>query len=157
MNEYLMKLPRKRIGAGALIFNDKGELLIVKPNYKEHWSVPGGTVNEDESPRMACIREIQEEVGLTLPGLVFLCVDYTPAVGEKNEALQFMFYGGILTDRQIKDVKLQESELDEFSFVSVDEAFKLMGGHMRNLAKRLLKCVEAVKTGTAVYLEDGQF
>lgn len=145
------------MGAGAFIFNTKGELLIVKPNYKEYWLIPGGTVDENESPRAACLREVKEEIGLDLPKIIFIAVDYTPAVGEKNEALQFSFYGGVLDDMQINSIKLQASELDAYKFVSVQEAFDLLGGLNRNLGKRLSKCVEVIKTGTAVYLEDGEF
>ena len=155
--DYYMRLPKKRMGAGALIFNTKGEVLLVKPTYKGHWSIPGGTVDENESPRHACIREIKEEIGLDITSLTFLCVDYTPAIGDKNEAIQFAFYGGTLTDIQISSIHLQEEELCEFRFVSVDEAVELTGGHMRNLAKRIPKCIDAIKTGTAVYLENGEF
>ena len=42
MNDYYKNLPRKRMGSGALFFNSKDEALIVKPNYKDHWEIPGG-------------------------------------------------------------------------------------------------------------------
>ena len=145
------------MAAGALIFNNKNELLIVKPNYKDRWSIPGGVVDVDESPRQACLREVKEEIGIDLPTVTFLCVDYTPKNSEKNESLQFTFFGGIINDEKIRDIKIQKEELDAAKFVATDEAFKLLGGNMGNLAKRLLKCVEAIKTGTAIYLEDGAF
>lgn len=157
MNEYLTNLPKKRMGSGALVFNKKGEVLLVKPNYKAHWSIPGGTVDANESPRQACIREVKEEVGITLSSLTFLCVEYTPAIGDKNEALQFVFNGGVLTEDQVESIKIQETELDDYRFVNVEKAPEMLGGHMRNLAKRFPKCLEAIKTGTAIYLEDGKF
>lgn len=143
------------MGAGALIFNLKGELLIVKPNYKDHWSIPGGVVGEHESPRNGCIREVKEEIGLDIKEIRFLCVDHIISDDPiKREGLQFAFYGGILNDSQIASIKLQEKELDEYRFVSVEEAGKLLGKHLSN---RLPKAIDAIKTGTAVYLENGEF
>jgi len=96
MNDYYQKLPKKRMGVGALIFNEKDELLIVKPSYKDRWSIPGGVVEENESPRNACIREVMEEVSIELKHVRFLCIDYTRANSDKDESLQFIFYGGKL-------------------------------------------------------------
>src|SRR3989344_2258133 len=104
MKDYDQKLPRKRIGAGALIFNEKGEILVVKPSYKDRWSIPGGVVEKNESPRNACIRETKEEVGITLTNLRFLCVDYTQSTHEKSESLQFIFYGEKLSPKQITEI-----------------------------------------------------
>lgn len=77
---YYKNLPKKRMGAGALFFNENNEMLVVKPTYKDHWSIPGGVVEENESPRIACIREVKEEIGLEIRELKFLCVDWTSPV-----------------------------------------------------------------------------
>jgi 8-oxo-dGTP pyrophosphatase MutT (NUDIX family) len=157
MNDLYKNLPKKSAAAGALMFNDKGELLLVKPNYKDRWSIPGGVIENNESPKEACIREVKEEIGIKLNTATFLCVDYTPATKEKDETFQFMFYGGTIDSKQISEIKLQEKEIDEYRFVPIDRVESLLGGNVRSLAKRIPKCLEAIKTGTAVYLEDGRF
>jgi len=43
-------LPKKQAGTAVLFLNTKGELLIIKPNYKSGWLVPGGAADDDESP-----------------------------------------------------------------------------------------------------------
>ena len=43
-------LPMKRMGAGALIRDLDGNVLMVKPSYKDGWELPGGAVEDDESP-----------------------------------------------------------------------------------------------------------
>ena len=66
---FIASLPTRRLAAGALIRNEEGELLVVKPNYKDGWILPGGTVESGEAPKTGCFREVQEELGLTLtPG-----------------------------------------------------------------------------------------
>jgi ADP-ribose pyrophosphatase YjhB (NUDIX family) len=153
MNDYYKTLPKKRMGSGALIFNEKEELLILKPNYKEHWSIPGGTVDENESPRQCCLREIKEEIGFDLGEISFLCVDYNSAQEDKTESLQFVFYGGILNAEQIKKITIQDDEIDEYKFVNINEALPLLN---EKLKKRIEGCLESIKSDQAVYLENGK-
>lgn len=140
------------MGAGALIFNKKGELLILKPTYKDHWTIPGGVVDTGESPHQACLREIKEEVGLDLQELRFLCVVYhANKNNEKGESLQFVFYGGKLDEKQLAGIRLPPKELSEYRFVDVEEAKTLISEAQ---CRRLPKCLEAIKNNTAFYLED---
>ena len=54
------------------IFNSRGEMLIqqrqhTKPSYPDYWDVSvGGGVIAGETPRAAAMRELREELGLTL-------------------------------------------------------------------------------------------
>ena len=51
-------------GAAAFVFDDAGRLLVVKENYgRFRWSLPGGAVEDGESPETACRREALEETG----------------------------------------------------------------------------------------------
>ncbi len=59
-------LPKKRMAAGALFLNEEEKILIVKPTYRPDWLLPGGSVEKEESPREACIQEIQEELCLEI-------------------------------------------------------------------------------------------
>lgn len=150
--DYYRNLPRKRIGAGVLLLNRRGELLIVKPTYKNHWSVPGGVVDENESPREAVIRETKEETGLKLSRCRLLSVDYKSADGFKGDGLQFVFYGGTLSPSQIKHIKLPAAELSEYRFLPVKEACRLVSS---KLGRRILKSLGgALKRGKILYLED---
>ena len=64
---YQRSLPKKRMSAGALFFDEAGRLLVVEPAYKSNWEIPGGAVELNESPRQACVREVKEELGLERP------------------------------------------------------------------------------------------
>ena len=88
--------PKKTIAGGALFFNAQGRLLIVKPTYRGHWSIPGGVVEEGESPRAGCTREVWEEIGLhvTLGPLLVLDATSTGTAPSGRETLQLLFDGG---------------------------------------------------------------
>ena len=55
--------------AAALFTNPAGQVLLVKPNYRDHWSLPGGILEHGEPPHEGCRREVKEELGLDItPG-----------------------------------------------------------------------------------------
>ncbi|MFA6408055.1 MAG: NUDIX domain-containing protein [Candidatus Paceibacterota bacterium] len=53
-------------GAKVGIFNDGKILLVRLTYYPKTWTFPGGTVDKDEAPREAAVRECKEEVGISL-------------------------------------------------------------------------------------------
>ena len=53
--------------AAALITSPSGDVLLVKPNYRELWSLPGGVLEDGEPPHVGCAREVREELGLAQP------------------------------------------------------------------------------------------
>lgn len=48
--------------AGGLVFNDKGEALLIFR--RGSWDLPKGKIDPGESPEEAAVREVQEETGL---------------------------------------------------------------------------------------------
>jgi len=152
-NNYYQSLPKKRMGAGALFFDQQGRVLLLNPNYRDQWIIPGGIVEKNESPHKACLREIKEEIGLDAKNLGFLAVDYKKGTKEKGDALQFVFYGGILSPEQIGKIKLQSEEITEYKFVDPKNAVDLL---ILGIKSRWQACLEAVENNTAFYLENGQ-
>jgi len=57
---------RFTVTAGALIFNDAGEILLLKHRFRagSGWGLPGGFLNSGEQPLDALKRELQEEIGM---------------------------------------------------------------------------------------------
>ena len=60
----LGKEGKLRLGASAIIFNEKGKSLLTKREDNGLWCLPGGAVEAGESVAEACIREVFEETGL---------------------------------------------------------------------------------------------
>lgn len=138
----------KDIVVTALITNEAGQVLIVKPEHKDGWIFPGGYVEVGEAPSSACHREILTELGVPLVGPDrLLSVDYR---GSSEEYVMFIFDGNVFTDEMIKSIKLSPNLL-EYRFVTLDEALLLL---RPKSARRLLPTMEArSKTGIA-YLEN---
>lgn len=79
--EYLLELrklvghrPLLQIGAAALIADEKNCLLLMKRSDNNCWGPPSGAVELGEVVEMAARREVREETGLELGGLVLFGV-----------------------------------------------------------------------------------
>ena len=53
-----------KVGADAAIFNDAGQILLMKRADNGQWCLPCGWVDPSESPAEAAVRETKEECGL---------------------------------------------------------------------------------------------
>jgi 8-oxo-dGTP pyrophosphatase MutT (NUDIX family) len=58
--------PRVPLGAGALIRDAEGRVLLIHQSYQQPpmWLPPGGWVDRGETPRQAARREVWEELGV---------------------------------------------------------------------------------------------
>ncbi|MFV8251119.1 NUDIX domain-containing protein [Bdellovibrio bacteriovorus] len=148
--EYLESLPKKRMGVGVLLFSED-KILILKPTYKDHWLLPGGVIDLNESPREAAIREVHEELGLQVEIKQLLVVDYLHKAGERTECIQFLFSGGNLSKEQIDSIRLQDEEISDMQFVALTEAKKLVSEHTRIR----LSFIES-NPQKSIYLENGK-
>ena len=126
--EWLAQLPTLYAAAAALFTDQAGRVLLVKPNYRDHWSLPGGILEHDEPPHVGCAREVAEEIGLTITAGRLLTVDWVPADGRPRPSLHFVFDGGTLDQAQIASIVLQREELDDYCFT--DAYADLMPSHL---------------------------
>lgn len=151
--EYYKQLKKRHAGSGILFLDTYERILVVKPTYKDGWLIPGGTIDEGEFPKECAERETKEEIGLDIVTQRLLCVDYIVPKDTPYENIQFVFFGGILGEKIVDKIRIPEDELSEFRFVDVEEAMKIL---RPNLSKRLPYCMEAIKSGGIVYLENGE-
>jgi 8-oxo-dGTP diphosphatase len=136
-------------GSAAALFTDPaGRVLLVKPNYREHWSLPGGILEHGEPPHVGCRREVAEELGLDIAPGRLLAIDWSPPDGVRPRAIvHFVFDGGVLDEHS--PIRLQEDELDGYRFVEPGELAEYLPAF---LTARACAALAGRATGAPVYL-----
>ena len=151
--DYTATLPRKRTGSGVLFRDGAGRVLLVEPTYKDHWEVPGGCVEADESPHAAAAREANEELGLVVSPGRLLVVDWVPPQAGRTEGVMFVFDGGVLDPATTVRIRVPVAELRGWAWCTAAEAGERLSPL---LARRVAAAVAAVRAGAAAYLQDGR-
>jgi 8-oxo-dGTP diphosphatase len=139
------------VAAGVLFFDDAGRVLLVQPNYKDHWDIPGGYVETEETPAQAAAREVREELNIQVLVGPLLVADWAPHPDEGDKLL-FVFDGGTLTPDQLDGVRLQADELASYAFCDPAEAATLL---IPRLGRRIAAAIAAHHAGRITYLERG--
>jgi 8-oxo-dGTP diphosphatase len=148
---YWASLDRKRTAGGALFFDGDGRLLIVRPTYRDGWTLPGGATEAGESPLGACGREVEEEIGLRRNIGRLLAADWQRKDPLRGEQLLFVFDGGTLSPGEIDAIVLQEGELSAHRFVDPAEAVALQP--TPEAARRLRAALAARADGTVAWID----
>lgn len=109
---------------GALIFNPKGEIFLMKSyKWRNKYVMPGGRVELGETLEKALRREIKEETGLTIFDIKFFCFHEFIYKKDYWKKRHFVFFDHICKTKSSK-VKLN-SEGQEYIWVLPQEALTL--------------------------------
>ncbi|WP_055717751.1 NUDIX domain-containing protein [Streptomyces torulosus] len=151
---YIASLPKVLAGAAAILRDAEGRVLLVEPNYREGWALPGGTIESDdgETPRQGARRETAEEIGLDIELGRLLAVDWVHGVG-RPPLVAYLYDGGVIGEGELSRIRLQEEELLSWRLVPRGE---LTGYLPEALGRRVLAALDALADGTGpVELENG--
>ena len=151
--DYVRSLPRQRMVASLVALSD-GRLLIVKPAYRDGWLLPGGVVDQDESPARACIREAHEELGLHLSLDRLALVDHAADPGDgSGGSVHFWFTTAELSPLQVEAIEFPSDELEEYRLVTPEAAVSML---VSRLAGRLEAYINYGDAACTVYTENGR-
>ncbi|WP_455363533.1 NUDIX domain-containing protein, partial [[Eubacterium] cellulosolvens] len=132
---------------GALIVNNKGEILLVKSHkWGNKYTVPGGHIELGERSEAAVKREVREEVGLDVEPVRLLLVQEAifPADYVKHEHYIFIDY---LCRSSSSNVRLDREEIQDYVWSSPDRVLQLeLESFTRNLVLEYLKDLASGKT-----------
>ena len=104
---------RFTVTAGVVIFNDKGEVLLLKHRFRagSGWGLPGGFMETGEQPIDALRRELREEIGLELDDVrVFAARSF-----KKPKQVEVLFRA-----RANEQVKSQTIEVERAEWFAID-------------------------------------
>jgi 8-oxo-dGTP pyrophosphatase MutT (NUDIX family) len=73
-------------GVKVMVFNDKGELLLIRNSYgnRRDFVLPGGGIRPFETPAAAALREVHEEAGIAAERVTPLSVHHSRAEGKRD-------------------------------------------------------------------------
>ena len=148
--QWYSQLAAFHAAAALFVTDGHDRVLLVKPNYRDHWAIPGGYVDQDETPNVAAQRELREELGLSLLAGDLLVVDWAAPAGPRTRALvNFVFDGGRLTDDH--DIRLCPDELEAVAFHDPEQCRSLLPARV---APRIEAALAARAKGITIYLTD---
>ena len=115
------------------ILNSKGETLLQKRSGNKRynpnkWAICSGHVDAYESLEDAALREVKEEIGLTI--LKDELCRYKKSeliLRESNSHTTHYFY--FKTDKKANEFTIQEEELSEVKWVDIDKVIRMIKDH----------------------------
>lgn len=113
-------LPGKMCSA-CIALRSSSQVLMVKASYKDHWTFPSGTVDVNESPKTAAVRETFEEVGAKIDerDCTLLKIVYTASSGKDRDRFNFAFVTDI-TDQNI-ELSVPNDEIESAEWVNFED------------------------------------
>lgn len=148
-------LPRKRAISQMLVRDQDARVLLCQLTYKQDWDLPGGVAEVGESPQLAVVREVEEELGLQLEAGSLLLTDWLPAWSGWDDALCLVFDGGAHAASIADVIVKQTREIRAAEFCTVDEVRERCADFT---ARRIESALATLSSGraTPTYTESGQ-
>jgi 8-oxo-dGTP diphosphatase len=108
---------RFTVTAGAIVFNDSGEVLLLKHRFRagSGWGLPGGFLEAGEQPIDALRRELREEIGMELKDAVV----FATRSFRKPQQVEVLFLCRANGPVQPQDMEIERAEW--FSLKSLPE------------------------------------
>lgn len=131
------------LGAACFVLDGQGQILLGRRSDNAHWCLPGGLVEVGESPSVAAVRELWEEVGVRGEVTQLIGVFNGPDWGTRS-AMHFVHLEYLV---QVDDLSPSAgTEMTEVGFFSPDALPEPMHpGHRERIGRGM----ECLATGTA--------
>ena len=110
----------RRMSSATVVIEDQNRTLLVKANYKSHWTFPGGAVDAGETPKEAAIREVKEEIGIDLDPDKLTFGWVVSRISRVAMTYQFIFRYP-LDESMLAKVQLQAEEIEDWRVVSKED------------------------------------
>jgi 8-oxo-dGTP pyrophosphatase MutT (NUDIX family) len=146
-------LPRKRVIAQGLLRDDTERVLLCELTYKPDWDLPGGVVEPGESPHDAVRREVEEELGVSLPPQRLLAVDWLPPWAGWDDACLLVFDLGTVSPALVEQMVFEPREIAGVHWWSPTDAAM---STRAPTADRIESALAAAATGGTYFLHAGQ-
>jgi 8-oxo-dGTP pyrophosphatase MutT (NUDIX family) len=133
-------LPTKRVISQGLLRDEQGRVLLCELTYKKEWDLPGGVVEVGEAPSVGLVRELQEELGITVEVRDLITVNWLPAWRGWDDACIFLFDLGVVDSSIVDGMTLQPTEIKSVRWCDPETV-------RANAAAAAIELLEAVDAG----------
>ncbi len=130
-----------RLVSKVIVRNSSDQILLAKVSrghFTGHWTLPGGYMEHDEHPKVGCVREAMEELGLEL-----IINDSKPIITQQifsSEGISFVsFTYQSNWEGNLDDLILQEDEISAVKWFDVDFAISIVPSYFDSKALKALK------------------
>lgn len=151
-----MILPNNKVqfvvAAFGMIFDEQGRILLVHRTDYDLWNLPGGALENAESPVDGAKREVKEETGLDVEILKLIGVYTKPEGGEIVFSFTCRVIGGKITVNDEAD-KIEYFEISKIPKNTVPKQVDRIRDVLLNLSEVIFKtqagrpAIELVKEG----------
>lgn len=132
-------LPTKRVISQGLVRDEHGRVLLCELTYKKEWDLPGGVIEVGEAPSVGLVRELQEELDVTVEVHDLVTVNWLPAWRGWDDACIFLFDLGVVDSSITDAMTLQATEIRAVHWCEPDD----VRAHAAAAAIELLEAVRA--------------
>lgn len=101
-----------------ILANKRG---IGTPDYQGYWNMPCGYLDYNETCKEACIREIYEETGITVPFVNFWTVSDALTDTKQNVTLRYYCCLDSLLEVNKDDFGGEKNEVEEIRWIKLDD------------------------------------
>ncbi|MCC9309150.1 NUDIX hydrolase [Kitasatospora sp. RB6PN24] len=138
--------------SGVLLPTAEGRLLLVRNGYNPDRpiSLPGGGIERGENPRQAAVREVREELGITVELTGLAGIDWALCSGRPPVAA-FLYWAAPVTGEQLSAIRLQEAEITGYGLLDPGQVRAALP---EQLSRGVAACLAVGSAGLAVELED---
>ena len=101
------------VGIGVILFNEKGEFLLMKRTSKHRegtYALPGGYMEFGETPEEGGAREVQEEVGVDFENMKVMGITNNFFPEEDRHTLSVLIAGTIKKGQEPKNMEPHKCE-----------------------------------------------
>lgn len=132
-----------RINVAAILFDSYNHVLLCKRSRNKKvapgmWHLPGGKIEENETPEIAIARELKEELDIEVTKTIITPIDYIYSVGEE-------LHKTIFTYVEATGEPNLNHENEEYRYVSPTEIKVLIESHLVEINLKAIETCLLIK------------